>query len=100
MNAAEHLNSAKAAIARGKTQDATAHALIAIAELMATNMTDVVIDATARGAVAAADAFGTILNVVNPGAPLCGARGDSGAACERAPGHTGRHESGQTWWTH
>lgn len=32
MNAAEHIDSAKAAIARGKTQDATAHALIAIAE--------------------------------------------------------------------
>ncbi|MCG7610357.1 hypothetical protein [Mycobacterium sp. CnD-18-1] len=32
MNAAEHIDTAKAAIARGKTQDATAHALIAIAE--------------------------------------------------------------------
>lgn len=34
MNAAEHIDTAKAAIARGKTQDATAHALIAIAELL------------------------------------------------------------------
>lgn len=35
MNAAEHIDSAKAAIARGKAQDATAHALIAIAEALA-----------------------------------------------------------------
>ena len=100
MNASEHIDSAKTAIARGRTQDATAHALIATAELMATNMTDAIIDATARGAVAATEAFGNILSVVNPGGGLCGARGDSGAVCERAPGHTGRHENGQTWWTH
>ncbi|MCV7065624.1 hypothetical protein H7H51_07675 [Mycolicibacterium farcinogenes] len=32
MNVAEHIESAKTAIARGHAQDATAHALIAIAE--------------------------------------------------------------------
>lgn len=64
---AEHIARAKAELAKGGApQSAIAHAVIAIAELMATNMTDVIVDATTRGAVATADALGTILNVVNP----------------------------------
>ena len=104
MVAAQHITRAKQELAAGDHTAAQTHALIAIAELMATNMTDVmtdvILDATTRGAVAATEALGTILSVTNPTRTLCGARGDSGAACERAPGHTGRHENGQTWWTH
>ena len=104
MVAGDHIVRAKAELAAGEYRPAMAHALVAIAELMATNMTDVmtdiILDATTRGAVAATEALGTILSVTNPTRTLCGARGDSGAACERAPGHTGRHENGQTWWTH
>lgn len=64
---AEHIARAKEELTSGaEPGHATAHALIAIAELMATNMTDVILDATTRGAMATAEALGTILNVLNP----------------------------------
>lgn len=44
-----------------------ADAILAIAELMATNMTDVILESTARGAVAAAEAIISIFGITNPG---------------------------------
>lgn len=66
---ADHIAQAKDALANGADpRYATAHALIAIAELMATNMTNAIMEATTAGALAATEAFGSILSVVNPGA--------------------------------
>lgn len=70
LTAAEHIARAKSDLANGSEADyAIAHALIAIAELMATNMTNTIIDAAARGAMATAEAVGTIFNTVSPQAP-------------------------------
>lgn len=65
---AEHIERAKEEIGYDRAEYATAHALIAIAELMATNMTNAIMEATTSGAVAATEAFSSILSVVNPGA--------------------------------
>lgn len=71
LTTAEHIARAKGHLAEGAPADlAIAHALIALAELMATNMTDALVDATTRGAVATAEAIGTVLGVVNPGGPI------------------------------
>lgn len=68
---AEHIVRAKEELASGAEPGyATAHALIAIAEVMATNMTDALIDATTRGAVAATEALGSIFGMVYPGATI------------------------------
>lgn len=71
MNAAEYIDTAKAAIARGKTQDATAHALIAIAELLALNTTEAygnaMIAGVEAGATATAEAFGQISKILGGG---------------------------------
>lgn len=65
---AEHIARAKEELTSGaEPGHATAHALIAIAELMATNMTDAIVDATTRGAVAATEALSSIFSVFNPG---------------------------------
>ncbi|MDQ2628402.1 MAG: hypothetical protein M3Y90_15590 [Actinomycetota bacterium] len=100
MTPAEHIERANAEIEYNRADHATAHALIAIAELMATNMTNAIMEATTSGAVAAAEAISSIFSIVNPGGTLCGARGDSGAACTLPAGHPDRHANGQTWWTH
>lgn len=71
LTTAEHIARAKGHLAEGAPADlAIAHALVALAELMATNMTDAILDATSRGAVAMAESIGTILSVVNPGGPI------------------------------
>lgn len=71
MNAAEHIDSAKSAIARGHANDATAHALIAIAELLALNTTEAygnaVIAGVEVGATATAEAFGQIGKILGGG---------------------------------
>lgn len=70
LTAAEHIDQAKSYLAEGAPPEpAIAHALIAIAELMATNMTNLVFDATTRGAVAGAETMATIFNVFNPVSP-------------------------------
>lgn len=69
LTAAQHITEAKEILAAGGSTDlARTHAFIAIAELMATNMTNVILDATTRGALAATEAFSSILSAVNPGA--------------------------------
>lgn len=50
----------------GQPPAAIAYALIALAELAATNMTNVVMDATTRGAMAMTDAIASIFSVLNP----------------------------------
>lgn len=66
--AADHITYAKDELAQGgRPEVATAHALIAIAELMATNMTEVVIDATGRGAMAMAETVGGVFSAISPG---------------------------------
>lgn len=66
----EHIDQAKACLAEGASpQYAIAHALVAVAEIMATNVTDVILDATTRGAVAATEALSSLLDVVNPAGP-------------------------------
>lgn len=69
MTTAERIEQAKRELDSygGGPEFATAHALIAIAELMATNINNVIMDATARGAVAAAESLGSILSVLTPG---------------------------------
>jgi hypothetical protein len=71
VNAAEHIDRAEADIARGRTQDATAHALIAIAELMAINVSEAygtaVIAGVEAGAMATAEAFGEINKIFGSG---------------------------------
>jgi hypothetical protein len=98
---AEHIARAKAELARGGDADAAiAHAVTAIAELMATNMIDVIVDATTRGAVATADALGTILNVVNPGANQqspCPVKSAGGRTCIHPVGHLVIHEDQHGW---
>lgn len=73
LTAAEHINEAKGYLAEGASasaQQAIGHALVAIAELMATNMatnmTNVIIDSVGRGAMATAEAIGTISSVFGP----------------------------------
>lgn len=80
---AEHIERAKDDIAHGQPEAATAHALIAIAELLATNMTNTIIEATTNGALATAEAFGSVLGAVNPGttAPQCPPRSSGGRRC-------------------
>lgn len=74
LTTAEHIARAKGHLAEGAPpEQAIAHVLIAIAELMATNMTNTILDATARGAVASAEALATVLSIVNPGITAEGA---------------------------
>lgn len=66
----EHIDQAKACLAEGASpQYAIAHALVAIAEIMATNVTDVILDATTRGAMATAEALGSVMSVLDPCGP-------------------------------
>jgi hypothetical protein len=104
LTAAEHIDRAKTQLANGWQADyAIAHALVAIAELMATNMTDIIIDATARGALATAEAVGSIFNVVgipNPGPNIthpCPVKSAGGRTCIHPAGHLPIHEDGQGW---
>ena len=78
LTTAERISLAKTILDEDQAPEwAIAHALVAIAELMATNTADLIVDATARGAVAAAEAIGTVLSVVNPGGPIqCGQQCD------------------------
>lgn len=86
---AEHIARAKAELTSGAEPGyATAHALIAIAELMAINMAEALVDATARGAMATAEALGTVLGAVNPGTDvglhcvICAGDCDASGLCD------------------
>lgn len=80
---AEHIELAKAELAGDEPELyahlAIAHALVAIAELMAINVTDTIIDATTRGAMAGAEALATVVNAFSPGVATgrCYAHGPS-----------------------
>lgn len=103
LSTAEHIAQAKALVRDGAASSATAHALIAIAELMSTNMAQALVDSFGHGATSTAEALGSLYNLVNPAGVSantvfpCTVKSAGGRVCIRDAGHPGDHRDDQRW---